>query len=150
MTQNESSCISFIVHCWIFIIPVCVFSFILSTFFILFSPLYFYHPDVTLASVVQLVSLHPRLSQPSCQRVSPAPASPPTTAFLRFAGLKSALAAACLPAAKLWCLTGTAGDTWSLLHQTVPRPGNIRAETEWREMSKQSLEINYSLKSGSF
>lgn len=85
--------------------------------------------DVTQASVVQPVSWPRRPSQPSCRRVSPAHASPPTTASPHFAGLRSALAAGCWPAARPWSSTGTAGDTWSPLRLTVPRPGNETADT---------------------
>lgn len=67
--------------------------------------------DVTQASVVQPVSWPLRPSRLSCQRVSPAHASPLTTASLLFVGLRSALAVGCWPVARLWSSTGTAGGT---------------------------------------
>lgn len=78
------------------------------------SPLHL--SDVTQDLVVQPVSLPPRPSQLSCPRVSPVHACPPTTVSPHFVGPKSASAVGSWPAAKPWCSTETAGDTWLLLH----------------------------------
>ena len=100
--------------------------------------------DVTQASVVQPVNWPRRPSRPSCRRVSPAHASPPTTASPHFAGLRSALAAGCWPAARRWSSTGTAGDTWSPLRLTVPRPGKETADTEQDRERKNKKETCFS------
>lgn len=79
---------------------------------------------VTRASAVRPVSSPPRHSRRSCRKVSPAHASPPTTASPRSVGPRSALDVGCWRVARPWSSTETAGDTWSPLHWTVPRPGS--------------------------
>lgn len=83
--------------------------------------------DVTRASAVRPVSWPPRPSRRSCLRVSPALASPPTTASPRYAAPRSASDVGFWRVARPWSSTETAGDTWSPLHWTVPRPGSKKS-----------------------